>query len=262
LARVAEVGVALLATPFILWGSGRARRSAAPAVEPLGARYVIAAAALSYAAWIPLFSIYRYIVSLEMLAPVLVTAAVGLWPVAPRARVAVVATALAVVAVTAKPGSWGRLESWTDRFVEVEAPALPRPDATLVVITGFEAIAFVIPAFPPPVAFVRLQGYLNHNHPDDGDTGLNRRVRERLARHGGDIYLLFPDWAPWEQEIASTVLPRYGLAADFGACRPVTANLADYARLCPVVRWSGQGPADRKDAAETPAQAAPCAPTT
>jgi hypothetical protein len=201
-----------------------------------------------------------------MLAPVLVTAAVGLWRVAPRARVAAVATALAVVAVTAKPGSWGRLESWTDRFVEVEAPALPRPDATLVVVTGFEPVAFVIPAFPPPVAFVRLQGYLNL--PDDRDTGLNRRVRERLARHGGDIYLLFPDWAAehpdhpgWaarDKEIAVAALLRYGLAADFGACRPVTANLADYVRLCPVVRRSGQGPADRKkDAAQTPAEAAP-----
>ena len=80
-----------------------------------------------------------------------------------------------------------------------------------MVITGFEPVAFVIPAFPPPVAFVRLQGYLNN--PDDGDTGLNRRVRERLARHGGDIYLLFPDWAAehpdWaarEQETAVAVL--------------------------------------------------------
>ena len=260
--RILAAYGALLATPFIPWGWRRAHRSTAPAVEPLGARYVIAAAALSYAAWIPLFSIYRYILSLEMLAPVLVTAAVGLWPVAPRARVAAVATALAVVAVTAKPGSWGRLESWTERFVEVEAPALPRPDATLVVITGFEPVAFVIPAFPPPVAFVRLQGYLNN--PDDGDTGLNRRVRERLARHGGDIYLLFsdwgaehPDWAAREQEITVAALLRYGLAADFGACRPVTANLADYVRLCPVARRSGQGTVrDRKDAARMRGEAA------
>ena len=261
--RILAAYGALLATPFIPWGWRRAHRSTAPAVEPLGARYVIAAAALSYAAWIPLFSIYRYILSLEMLAPVLVTAAVGLWPVAPRARVAAVATALAVVAVTAKPGSWGRLENWTERFVEVEAPALPRPDATLVVITGFEPVAFVIPAFPPPVAFVRLQGYLNN--PDDGDTGLNRRVRERLARHGGDIYLLFsdwgaehPDWAAREQEITVAALLRYGLAADFGACRPVTANLADYVRLCPVARRSGQGTVrDRKDAARMRGEALP-----
>jgi hypothetical protein len=42
--RILVAYVALLATPFILWGSGRAHRSTAPAVEPLGARYVIAAA--------------------------------------------------------------------------------------------------------------------------------------------------------------------------------------------------------------------------
>ncbi|MGH8572627.1 MAG: hypothetical protein ACREX8_08635, partial [Gammaproteobacteria bacterium] len=130
--------------------------------------------------------------------------------------------------------------------------ALPHPDATLVVVTGFEPVAFVIPAFPPPVAFVRLQGYLN-DHPDDGDrgddgdTGLDRRVRERLARHRGDLYLLFPewaarehpDWAARERKIAAAALLRYGLEADFGACRPVPANLADYVRLCPVARRPG-----------------------
>ena len=84
-------------------------------------------------------------------------------------------------------------------------------------VTGFE-----------PVAFVRLQGYLGH--PDegvDGDTGLDRRFRERLARHRGDLYLLFPDWAAREREIAAAVLPRYGLEANFGACGLVTANLAE-----------------------------------
>ena len=89
--RILAAYVALLATAFILWGWRRAHRSTAPAVEPLGARYVIAAAALSYAAWIPLSPSTARIVSLEMLAPVQVTAAVGLWPVAPRARVAAVA---------------------------------------------------------------------------------------------------------------------------------------------------------------------------
>lgn len=271
--RILAASVVLLATPFIFfWGRRRAQRAAAPAVDPLGARYVIAAAVLSYAVWIPLFSIYRYLMPLEMLAPVLVTAAVGLWPVASRARVAAVATVLAVVVVTAKPGSWGRLEGWTDRFVEAEAPALPHPDATLVVVTGFEPVAFVIPAFPPPVAFVRIQGYLDNNHPDDGDqgddgdTGLDRRVRERLARHRGDLYLLFPDWAArehpdWaarERERAVAALRRYGLEADFGACRPIIANLADYVRLCPVARRSGRGAArDRTHATPMPAEVAP-----
>jgi hypothetical protein len=52
-----------------------------PAERPLtdgdALRILVAFSAVSYVLWLPIFAIYRYIVVLEMLAPLVVAAAVG-----------------------------------------------------------------------------------------------------------------------------------------------------------------------------------------
>src|SRR6202007_818059 len=61
-----------------LWLIGR--RSRETMVEPRAMASLFAFAAISYIAWISIFAIYRYIVLLEILGPLLIAGAVGLWP--------------------------------------------------------------------------------------------------------------------------------------------------------------------------------------
>jgi len=227
--RLAAAFVVLIVTAvFVLFRRVSAVSSAA--------RYLIAAAVASYVVWLGLFAIYRYIIPLEMLAPLIIVAGVSLWPVSVAVQSRIVAGLLLAVTLSAMPGTWGRI-AWGDQFVEAAAPDLPSPGDSMILMLGTTPTSWVIPSFPAQTAFVRIQGFgLN---PEDGDTGLNKRVRERIASHGGDFYTLAADF---DRALAASLLARYGLAADPSTCRVVRGNLADDIELCAAARIKVQEP--------------------
>jgi hypothetical protein len=222
--RIAAAFAVLLMT-LVLW-----RWRGAPAAPNRAARLVISASVATYVVWLMLFAIYRYIIPLEMVAPMVIVAAVAAWPLPQVIRDRVVLGLMAVLAVTTMPGTWGRIP-FGDQFVTTTAPELARPDATMVLMLSNAPTAWVIPTFPPEVSFVRVQGY--GVSPDDGDTGLNRRIAQRIADHGGDYYTLA---GPKDHPLAQALLARYGLTLDAGNCRPVVANLNADVELCAVTR--------------------------
>lgn len=227
--RVPVAYVVLLLTPLLLlWGRLRGAASAVGDRRPLV--YLLVAGALTYLVWLKLFSIYRYLIPLEMLAPLLVVAAIALWPLPGKAKAGIALALLALVTVTAKPGTWARIP-WSDRFVEVQAPTLPDPDNTIILQTGYAPTSFLITGFPKQVPFLRIHSYFIH--PDHGDILLNKGMRERIAAHQGDFYLLVAHWETWTND---HILPFYGLTADLSACQPVTSNLDEPMKLCPVRR--------------------------
>src|SRR5579871_3682820 len=73
---------------------------------PPTARYLIAAAVFTYLPWMSVFGIYRYIVPLEMLAPMLTVAALSVWPLSRRPKRILIVTLLVLLTVTARPGEW------------------------------------------------------------------------------------------------------------------------------------------------------------
>ncbi len=229
--RILGAYLVLLATPIIFY-SRRAAAAVIPAVDGVAARYVIAAAALSYVVWVPLFGIYRYIIPLEMLAPLAAVAAIALWPMSLRLRATIAGALLVLVTVTAQPGNWIRLPAWTEKMIEVSVPPLPAD--TMVLLVGLEPLSYVIPSLPPAIPVVRLQGYFTD--PKD-DTGVNRVIRARIKAHQGPFYLLF---AAWDRNTVDVVLPQFGLSGDFSACGEVTSNVrpppedAMKISLCPV----------------------------
>ena len=193
-------------------------------------RFILTFFAFSYLMWLALFAVYRYVITLEMLAPVLIAALIATWPIRQRPKsVVLIACALLLITST-RPGSWGRVD-WGNHFVEVDVPQLSDPLRTMVLVVGYEPSSWVIPSFPPQVPFVRLQG--NSHSPDDGDVGLAREARIRVGKHQGIFYVLC---AESEQALARTVLARFELVPDFDSCEPVRSNLYAGLRLCPVQR--------------------------
>lgn len=233
-------GVLLLTAVVVLVSRLRPERPttetvSTPTVARFAARYLFAAAALSYAAWLGLFAIYRYITALEMLAPLLISAAVALWPVSTRLRAGVAAALLLLVSCVIDLRDWGRAP-WGPglggRFVDVAAPVLSNPDSALVLMFGVAPTSYVIPAFPPTVAFLRPVSYLAGL---DQETAFIETIRTRVRAHTGDIFTVQPSW---ERHAAQENLPRLGLNPVFSACRPLVNNLDDALELCPVVRES------------------------
>ena len=202
-----------------------------PLIASVAGRYLAIGAFGALAVWTPLFAIYRYIIPLEMLAPLLCVAAIGLWPLQMRVRGITASGVLLMLAITVMPGTWIRQAEWTPRLVEVSVPPIENPEHTMVVMVGFDPASYVIPAFPPQIPFLRIQGYFND--PNDGETGFNRLLRERITAHDGDIFLLV---ASWEEDKAARALAYYGLTTDFNQCADLATNLSRDLKWCALSR--------------------------
>jgi hypothetical protein len=211
-------------------GPGAEAGTGGPLADRDAGRYVLAALALSYAAWAVLFCIYRYLVPLEMLAPLGIALAVDRLPAARRTRLVSAGALLALCAATVVPGSWGRI-AWSDRLVEVEVPAVADPDRTLVLMAGYQPMSFVIPEFPPGIAFLRIQS--NFVHPDPSPNGFKDLIRARLDAHDGDVFVMstVPD-----TDIAADAAAFWGYRPDPSSCRIVTSNLNEPLSFCRAYR--------------------------
>ncbi|HUY68111.1 MAG TPA: hypothetical protein VMV79_02275 [Alphaproteobacteria bacterium] len=208
----------------------------APLAQPYATRYVLAAAAVTYVAWLFLFSIYRYLVPLEMLAPLLIVLAADLLPFGLYARAGLAAVLLIVVALSVQPGNWGRRTPWLQHAVEAQIPPLPDSKNLMILMAGIEPYAHLIPEFPPAIPFVRIESNLTvlaPGAPPIATPALNDIIRARIAAHKGPLMLLMPSWQLADGDDA---LARFGLKRQT-PCQTVIDRLYNDSELalCPVI---------------------------
>ncbi len=226
-----RIAFAYVAVPLGALVAASGLASSAPPTPRRASRILFAFAAAAYLSWLAVFAIYRYITPLEMIAPLLIVAAIGLVPLPSPARWGAIALALlAVVGLTTLHK--GNRAAFADRFVEVAVPAIARPEATMALMTGVEPMGFTVPFFPPKIAFLRVDGYLVG---PDKDTAFLRRMRDRIGAHlagGGDLFTLF---LPAEAARGDRALDLLGLKRT-GDCADVRSNLAPTLAWCRVVK--------------------------
>lgn len=218
------------------------RRDRMPFAPVTPSRYLLWAAGLSYAGWLLLFSVYRYLVVLEMLAPMLIALCVGMLPLARQAQYLILGALLLTAAASVRPGDWGRVD-WSGKFVEVTAAEIPALEtATTLLMAGYEPYAHVIPSMLPSMPVIRLQS--NFTNPSKGDRGMNRRIRERIVAHPGDFLLLLPSWQiPHSQDI-QIALAAYNLQFNPKNCPNFHDNLGYAYAICKVQRVAPKAPDD------------------
>ncbi len=110
----------------------------------------------------------------------------------------------------------------------MKVPALTDPAHTIVLMTGAEPMAYVIPYFPPAVSFLRVDGYLARY---DDDSGLSREMRARIFAHIGPLFVLYNDPSRTEKVMAWLKLRRAG-----SDCTAVTSNIGGPLDFCRVER--------------------------
>ncbi len=207
--------------------------------EPLGTRYCLWFAAVSYVVWLLLFSIYRYLIPLEMLTPLLLLLTLGLLPLPPSTKWLVAAALLVVIAAGVRPGNWGRV-AFSQRFIEVFAPPVPHPEETMLLMAGFEPYAHIVPSFDPIMPVVRIQS--NFASPREGEKGINRVIADRIVRHTGRFALLIPDWQVPYGGVVQEGLNAFQLQFDPKACVTFPDNLGYGYALCAVTRLNANPP--------------------
>jgi hypothetical protein len=227
--RDMRVGLAYVSVivALIVWAAGK--RSKDPLVAPHYAGVLFAFAAASYVMWLRTFAIYRYILLLEMLAPLLIVAAVGLLPLGRRAQAITLAVLFTAVLVVQQPDYFERAPLG-DPYVSVALPKIAHPGDSMILMTGDDPLGFLAPSLPPQIPILRIDGWMLQ--PKDG-TGLTREMRTRVAAYKGDLYLIADANGMGR---AHEALADYGLAIDWLRCRVFDTNLAGAYEFCPLVR--------------------------
>ncbi|HEU0117764.1 MAG TPA: hypothetical protein VFR09_03945, partial [Alphaproteobacteria bacterium] len=200
-------------------GFGRSKQNSDALARPSAARYLLWAAVISYFLWALMFAIYRYLVPLEMLAPLLIVLAIGMLPLKLQTRGLIAAFILIVIAASIQGGNWSRRASWSDYFIETGVPALGKTSDLMILMAGFDPYSHVIPQFPPDIAFVRIQS--NFTSPDQ-NKGMNAVLHARVEAHKGRYMLLI---AGWQKKQAAEALGYYHLALAPGPCQTVVDHL-------------------------------------
>jgi len=190
-------------------------------------RLLFTVSAVSYALWLFVFGIYRYALTLEMLAPLLIALAVSLWPTTEqlRGRIlaalwfgAVLCTGWSVIAAVGG--------SWRGAYVNVTVPAIADPARTLAVMAGVEPMGYIVPAFPPQIPFLRIDGWLDT---PTAQSALGNRMRARIDAHDGPIFGVFSEQ---ERTRAVAAFGASGLVLAHQDCATIESNAGDPLLWC------------------------------
>lgn len=166
--RVSEIPLKLAVWPVLylsllavaaLWllrrrrGVAAAAVPASPVLAPRSA-FLLLFVALAYLVWMRMFSIYRYLVPLELLAPLAIWLA---WQyIAPQAQ-RLAGLVLALLALSAfPPANWGHA-AWADQAFSAEVPPIARPADSIVFFTQPDPPSGWMATFlPAPVRVIAL----------------------------------------------------------------------------------------------------------
>jgi hypothetical protein len=197
-------------------------------IGPIG--FLMWFAAIAYLAWLAIFDIYRYLIPLEMLAPLLIALAISQWPIKATQRIAICVVLFAALQAVVRVDLSDR-QSWQGPYVQVSVPSLPNAESTMILMTGHAPMAYVIPYFPNDIPFLRIDGWLVHG--SDRVTGLAKNMRQRVGEHTGPLYLLL---APNESEPAAKAASDYDLnvTIDGATCSVVSSSIDNPLWLCPA----------------------------
>ena len=246
--------LALAAAVAGAWRLTTGRRVARRADGRGGARaFVVAFVVVGYVGWLAAFSIDRYALVLEALAPV---AAVGLLSLAGlrgRALAAGSVAAALVIGLGYRDAGGARVY-WSADLFDVELPPGDYRDA-LVVIASHEPLGFALPSFGDSARFVRVAGNLYYEGgpdtlgPDGRRTPASRHagaMGEAIGRavdgHDGPVYVLFADADVRPDGRGATGDARhFGLAFDEASAPAVRSKVgpSSTVRLAPARRVAG-----------------------
>ena len=182
---------------------------------------------VSYLVWMRLFSIYRYLVPIELLAPLLCWLLLqSLGRPAVMRRVGgylLLAVALAVLPFT----TWGHAD-WTARAFIAQAPAIAKPAQAVIFQASLDSPMGWLAQFMPPDAAVVGLG---SGFPESA--AYQARMRQTIATRGGPHYIMFPitvDQRAIGMVRKSQIATSLGLTGSEAGCRRLTW-LAGHVRM-------------------------------
>jgi len=166
---------------------------------------------VSFLLWMKVFSIYRYLIVCEMLAPLSVALLLRALIRDGRRWMQATVACLLLLLFTIQPTDWGH-KPWTADYFGVHPPVLSEPDNTIILLAGYEPMAYMIPFFPEQVRFLRIQRYFE-TPPNETDNLMHSIV----DHHNGKLFTIYRSY---EKDFALEALKEYRLKLDSSSCIP------------------------------------------
>jgi hypothetical protein len=236
--RVSEMSFVSLAIPGLMTlivGVGIARLlgrrpQGQPAYGP-STRTLFVFWLVSYVLWLTQSSVYRFAVTLEMLAPLVVVSILARWVPPGLLRTRILLALIPLVLVN-HPANFGHFD-YADRYLQTTPVNVP-PE-TMIAIAGWAPLSYMVTAFPEATPFVRIQS--NMHGFAERPNGLDAEARRRVIAHHGPVRLLL---AETEWNIAQPILDHYGYRVDRATCQTIDGTLhggggIQRLELCPLL---------------------------
>lgn len=207
---------------------------------------------VSYACWLLVFPVNRYLVAVDIVAPLATVLAIGmLW----RSRMPLAIGTLALC-ICLPLSAYRTLPLWwipgahrhgdEGGYFGVRFAPPPDLDHAVVAMLSEQPTAFVIPFFPRTTTFVRVQGWLllplgpfyNLSTPK-GRAGafanaMSKAICQRLDAAGDKLFLLHVRPADTPRDVAA--MTYFGLADSGGTCTRIENKSGMDIELCPAKR--------------------------
>lgn len=179
----------LLVAGVMVWRRARPGRGPSSRLDAR-ARALLAFVVVSYVVWQMKFAIMRYIVPIELVAPLAMVILVRELFGPGRIRGTATIALLVVVVIAMHPRTVHRT-GWGPKYLEVVAPRFEEPASVMVVIADDRPWSYLVPFFQPEVRFLGLANRFSRDL--EGEQHLaKKRMFELMDEHQGEIYLLSP----------------------------------------------------------------------
>jgi len=128
--------------------------------------FLLSFTAISYVGWQMMFSIYRYVIPLELLTPVVIIAVLSFVLKSSKQSIRIASGMFFFLIITVRPIDWGKhswhnRDAWNNNYFSLNASApLTKFEHTTILMSGEKPTSFVIPFFPKSTRFVRMGSYL------------------------------------------------------------------------------------------------------
>ena len=179
----------------------------------------------SFILWMKMFSIYRYIIVLELLVPICAAIVLERIVSSGWVRMAMGIVLVILVVIKYSPLSWGR-GGWSDPYLFVDTSSLDRNEKSVVIMLGYSPISYAIPFFPTGMRFVRPEGNLDLN----GQTQFIKEIQDLLNGSLDQNFFVLYDLAEKVNPVES--ISKLGINGKMGECYSLQANIPDKLDLC------------------------------
>jgi hypothetical protein len=208
---LAALAVAGLRHRLAARGAGQGEAGVGPLDDRIA--YLAWFTAFAFVAWAALFGVSRYLVPLELLAPLLAWFVLTELRPSIRSRPWLLVAAAVVMLAAGQRADWGR-RPWSDDYFGVVPPRVAALPPALVLMAGREPSGYMVPFMPASGRFLRIAGYFTGPSATPNATDL--AMRDAIVAHRGPVFLLY---RVYEGRVALPAARHYGLGVEPGSCQ-------------------------------------------